>query len=95
MTITTDNAIAKEGFSANYTIRERSLPPDNEDEGEGAEEERGGVGARGDSGHLEEAVPLCFWIFPGCLGRMFPFLNELRIQKRMCSIQTHRSEKHL
>ncbi|XP_039999311.1 neuropilin-1a-like [Xiphias gladius] len=25
MTITTDNAIAKEGFSANYTIRERSL----------------------------------------------------------------------
>ncbi|XP_040027331.2 neuropilin-1a isoform X1 [Gasterosteus aculeatus] len=26
MTITTDNAIAKEGFSANYTIRERSLP---------------------------------------------------------------------
>uniref|UniRef100_A0A3Q3WRK0 Neuropilin n=1 Tax=Mola mola TaxID=94237 RepID=A0A3Q3WRK0_MOLML len=27
MTITTDNAIAKEGFSANYTIRERSLPP--------------------------------------------------------------------
>uniref|UniRef100_A0A8C4HSI4 Neuropilin 1 n=1 Tax=Dicentrarchus labrax TaxID=13489 RepID=A0A8C4HSI4_DICLA len=27
MTITTDNAIAREGFSANYTIRERSLPP--------------------------------------------------------------------
>uniref|UniRef100_A0A668A894 Neuropilin 1 n=1 Tax=Myripristis murdjan TaxID=586833 RepID=A0A668A894_9TELE len=25
MTITTDNAIAKEGFSANYTVRERSL----------------------------------------------------------------------
>ncbi|XP_076600646.1 neuropilin-1a-like isoform X1 [Chaetodon auriga] len=33
MTITTDNAIAKEGFSANYTIRERSLPPGHEDEG--------------------------------------------------------------
>ncbi|XP_034559635.1 neuropilin-1a-like [Notolabrus celidotus] len=32
MTITTDNAIAREGFSANYTIRERSLPPGNEDE---------------------------------------------------------------
>lgn len=32
MTITTDNAIAKEGFSANYTIRERSVLP--EDEGE-------------------------------------------------------------
>uniref|UniRef100_A0A672JQY8 Neuropilin n=1 Tax=Salarias fasciatus TaxID=181472 RepID=A0A672JQY8_SALFA len=27
MTITTDNAIAREGFSANYTIQERSLPP--------------------------------------------------------------------
>lgn len=34
MTITTDNAIAREGFSANYTIRERSLPPGHEDEGE-------------------------------------------------------------
>ncbi|XP_041804634.1 neuropilin-1a-like isoform X3 [Chelmon rostratus] len=33
MTITTDNAIAREGFSANYTIRERSLPPGHEDEG--------------------------------------------------------------
>lgn len=33
MTITTDSAIAKEGFSASYTIRERSLP--HEDEGEG------------------------------------------------------------
>ncbi|XP_072219804.1 neuropilin-1a-like [Leuresthes tenuis] len=32
MTITTDSAIAKEGFSANYTIRERSLPPGHEDE---------------------------------------------------------------
>ncbi|XP_053294497.1 neuropilin-1a [Pleuronectes platessa] len=32
MTITTDNAIAKEGFSANYTIRERSLPLGHEDE---------------------------------------------------------------
>ncbi|XP_060939720.1 neuropilin-1a-like [Limanda limanda] len=32
MTITTDNAIAKEGFSANYTIRERSPPPGHEDE---------------------------------------------------------------
>ncbi|TKS79386.1 Neuropilin-1a [Collichthys lucidus] len=32
MTITTDNAIAREGFSANYTIRERSLPPGHEDE---------------------------------------------------------------
>lgn len=32
MTITTDSAIAKEGFSASYTIRERSLP--HEDEGE-------------------------------------------------------------
>ncbi|XP_069367134.1 neuropilin-1a-like isoform X2 [Paralichthys olivaceus] len=32
MTITTDNAIAKEGFSANYTIRERSLPSGHEDE---------------------------------------------------------------
>lgn len=34
MTITTDNAIAREGFSANYTIRERTLPPGHEDEGE-------------------------------------------------------------
>lgn len=34
MTITTDNAIAREGFSANYTIRQRSLPPGHEDEGE-------------------------------------------------------------
>lgn len=34
MIITTDSAIAKEGFSANYTIRERSLPPGHEDEGE-------------------------------------------------------------
>lgn len=34
MTITTDNAIAKEGFSANYTIRERNLPAGHEDEGE-------------------------------------------------------------
>lgn len=34
MTITTDNAIAKEGFSANYTIRERTLPSGHEDEGE-------------------------------------------------------------
>lgn len=33
MTITTDSAIAREGFSASYTIRERSLP--QEDEGEG------------------------------------------------------------
>lgn len=32
MTITTDNAIAREGFSASYTIRERSLP--HEDQGE-------------------------------------------------------------
>ncbi|CAJ1073023.1 neuropilin-1a-like isoform X1 [Xyrichtys novacula] len=32
MTITTDNAIAREGFSANYTIRERTLPPGREDE---------------------------------------------------------------
>ncbi|KAF3857868.1 hypothetical protein F7725_011069 [Dissostichus mawsoni] len=32
MTITTDNAIAREGFSANYTIRERILPPGHEDE---------------------------------------------------------------
>uniref|UniRef100_A0A3Q1EG04 Neuropilin n=1 Tax=Acanthochromis polyacanthus TaxID=80966 RepID=A0A3Q1EG04_9TELE len=32
MTITTDSAIAREGFSANYTIRERSLPPGHEDE---------------------------------------------------------------
>ncbi|XP_056277312.1 neuropilin-1a-like isoform X2 [Pseudoliparis swirei] len=32
MIITTDNAIAREGFSANYTIRERSLPPGREDE---------------------------------------------------------------
>uniref|UniRef100_A0A3B4G9Q7 Neuropilin n=1 Tax=Pundamilia nyererei TaxID=303518 RepID=A0A3B4G9Q7_9CICH len=32
MTITTDNAIAKEGFSANYTIRERTLPSGHEDE---------------------------------------------------------------
>lgn len=43
MTITTDNAIAKEGFSANYTIRERSLPPDYEEEGE----ELTGEGKRG------------------------------------------------
>uniref|UniRef100_A0A8C6TUF2 Neuropilin 1 n=1 Tax=Neogobius melanostomus TaxID=47308 RepID=A0A8C6TUF2_9GOBI len=28
MTITTDNAISKEGFSANYSIRQRSVPPD-------------------------------------------------------------------
>lgn len=34
MTITTDNAIAREGFSANYTIRERSLPPGHEEDGE-------------------------------------------------------------
>lgn len=32
MTITTDNAIAKEGFSANYTIRERILPPGHDDQ---------------------------------------------------------------
>ncbi|XP_071348808.1 neuropilin-1a-like isoform X3 [Trachinotus anak] len=32
MTITTDNAIAREGFSANYTIRERNLPLGHEDE---------------------------------------------------------------
>ncbi|KAM9322849.1 neuropilin-1a-like [Pholidichthys leucotaenia] len=32
MTITTDNAIAKEGFSANYTIRERNLPSGHEDD---------------------------------------------------------------
>ncbi|KAK5860395.1 hypothetical protein PBY51_021876 [Eleginops maclovinus] len=32
MTITTDNAIAREGFSANYTMRERILPPGHEDE---------------------------------------------------------------
>ncbi|KAM3866381.1 neuropilin-1a-like [Diretmus argenteus] len=32
MTITTDNAIAKEGFSANYTVRERSLPLGHTDE---------------------------------------------------------------
>uniref|UniRef100_A0A8D3A2A4 Neuropilin n=1 Tax=Scophthalmus maximus TaxID=52904 RepID=A0A8D3A2A4_SCOMX len=32
MTIITDNAIAREGFSANYTIRERILPPGHEDE---------------------------------------------------------------
>lgn len=38
MTITTDSAIAREGFSANYTIRERSLPPGHEDEGEQLEE---------------------------------------------------------
>ncbi|XP_061835052.1 neuropilin-1a-like isoform X1 [Nerophis lumbriciformis] len=32
MTITTDNAITREGFSANYTIRERSLPPGHTEE---------------------------------------------------------------
>ncbi|KAM8849232.1 neuropilin-1a-like [Spinachia spinachia] len=32
MTITTDSAITREGFSANYTIRERNLPPGHEDE---------------------------------------------------------------
>ncbi|KAM9719937.1 neuropilin-1a-like [Menidia menidia] len=32
MTITTDNAIAREGFSANYTIRENSLPPGHQDQ---------------------------------------------------------------
>lgn len=32
MTVTTDSAIAREGFSASYTIRERSLP--DEDQGE-------------------------------------------------------------
>uniref|UniRef100_A0A8C6WS33 Neuropilin 1 n=1 Tax=Neogobius melanostomus TaxID=47308 RepID=A0A8C6WS33_9GOBI len=30
MTITTDNAISKEGFSANYSIRQRSVPPGHE-----------------------------------------------------------------
>ncbi|KAF3698572.1 Neuropilin-1a [Channa argus] len=30
MIITTDNAITREGFSANYTIRERSFPPGHE-----------------------------------------------------------------
>ncbi|XP_070830204.1 neuropilin-1a-like isoform X2 [Chaetodon trifascialis] len=33
MIITTDSAIAREGFSANYTIRERSLPPGHKAEG--------------------------------------------------------------
>lgn len=42
MTITTDSAIAKEGFSASYTIRERSLP--HEDEGE---DPGGGAAASG------------------------------------------------
>lgn len=42
MTITTDSAIAKEGFSASYTIRERSLP--HEDEGEGPGGSGGGSG---------------------------------------------------
>lgn len=42
MTITTDNAIAKEGFSANYTVRERSLPSGHEDESEQGEEGRNG-----------------------------------------------------
>lgn len=36
MTITTDSAIAKEGFSASYTIRERSLPLDDEGESPGS-----------------------------------------------------------
>uniref|UniRef100_H3BVP0 Neuropilin n=1 Tax=Tetraodon nigroviridis TaxID=99883 RepID=H3BVP0_TETNG len=31
MTITTDNAIAREGFSASYTIRERSLPHEDQE----------------------------------------------------------------
>ncbi|XP_055007397.1 neuropilin-1a-like [Boleophthalmus pectinirostris] len=34
MTITTDNAISREGFSANYTIRERSSPPGHHASGE-------------------------------------------------------------
>lgn len=38
MTITTDNAITREGFSASYTIRERSLPHE-----EGERAERGGA----------------------------------------------------
>lgn len=44
MTITTDSAIAKEGFSASYTIRERSLPHEDEGEEPGG---RGGPGCRG------------------------------------------------
>lgn len=34
MTVTTDHAITKEGFSANYTIHERSLPSGPKYEGE-------------------------------------------------------------
>lgn len=34
MTITTDGAITKEGFSANYTIRQRTLPLGHTDDGE-------------------------------------------------------------
>lgn len=40
MTITTDNAIVKEGFSANYTIRERRRPPGYEDSGKQLEKEK-------------------------------------------------------
>lgn len=43
MTITTDSAIAREGFSANYTIRERSLPLGHEEDGEKL------AGGRGDA----------------------------------------------
>uniref|UniRef100_A0A3P9JBC1 Neuropilin-1a n=1 Tax=Oryzias latipes TaxID=8090 RepID=A0A3P9JBC1_ORYLA len=41
MTITTDNAIVKEGFSANYTIRERSRPPGYEDNDSSCDEPLG------------------------------------------------------
>ncbi|XP_038146705.1 neuropilin-1a-like isoform X2 [Cyprinodon tularosa] len=47
MTITTDNAIAREGFTANYTIRERILPAGHEAEDFGCMEplgmESGGI----------------------------------------------------
>uniref|UniRef100_A0A3B3I127 Neuropilin n=2 Tax=Oryzias latipes TaxID=8090 RepID=A0A3B3I127_ORYLA len=41
MTITTDNAIVKEGFSANYTIRERRRPPGYEDSDSSCDEPLG------------------------------------------------------
>lgn len=40
MTIITDNAIVKEGFSANYTIRERSRPPGYEENGKQPDEDK-------------------------------------------------------
>lgn len=72
MTITTDNAIAKEGFSANYTIRERSLPPGHEDEGEELTGEReGGRGLRA----FRRSGAALFLDIPRLLGQNVPILT--------------------